>query len=272
MKSVHFKNVFKRKDAGTQRKAMLSMSHSHLCLLLFGVIAVLNSSCEKDHMLDCFKGTGSVETESRSAPAFNRVYVYDNVDAEIYPGHDFKIEVTAGSKLIESITTEVKDNVLYIHNENKCNWVRSFKNEFKAKVWLPDMVELNAYGSGDVTLKDTIRANEFVYNNWAATGDILMLFNTGSARPNIHTGSANITLRGHIGVLYLYNNGVGVVDARDCESDIIFTESLAPNNQYVNANHELDVKISYTGDIYYNGNPSTIKKQGVGTGRLIKMD
>ncbi len=223
-------------------------------------------------MLDCFKGTGSDETESRSVPSFNKVYVYDNVDAEIYPGHDFKVEVTAGGKLIESVTTEVKDGALYIRNENKCNWVRSFKNKFKAKVWLPDMVELNANGSGNVTLKDTIRANEFVYNNWAATGDILMLFNTGSAHPNIHTGSSNITMRGHIGVLYLYNNGVGVVDARDCDSDIIFTESLAPNDQFVNANNELDVKISYTGNIYYRGDPQIIKKEGVGSGRLIKLD
>ena len=272
MHTTYFKNIFKHTDAKTLRNSAWMMRYYYLYLFFFVAISILNTSCEKDHMLDCFKGTGSDETESRSTPAFNRIYIYNNMDVEIYPGHEFKIEITAGSKLIESITTEVENSTLRIRNENKCNWVRSFKNEFKAKVWLPDLVELNNYGSGNIILKDTIRANEFVYNNWGATGDVLMLFNTGSAHPNIHTGAANVTMRGHIGVLYLHNNGVGVVDARDCDSDIIFTESVAPNNQYVNANHELYAKISYSGDIYYKGNPTTIKLEGVGKGRLIKLD
>ena len=272
MHTIYLKKIFKHRGAKTQRNNALMTRHYYLHLLFFVAISFLSTSCKKDHMLDCFKGTGSDETESRSLPAFNRIYVYTNMDVEIYPGHEFKIEVTAGNKLIGSITTEVENSTLRIRNENKCNWVWSFKNEFKAKVWLPDLVELNNYGSGNITLKDSIRANEFVYNNWGATGDVLMLLNTTSARPNIHTGAANITMRGHVGVLYLYNNGVGVVDARDCDSDIIFTESVAPNNQYVNANNELYAKISYTGDIYYKGNPTTIKQEGLGKGRLIKLD
>ncbi len=272
MHSIYLKNIFKRRGAKTWSNNAFMTRHYYLYLIFFAAVSILNTSCQKDHMLDCFKGTGSDETESRSVTEFNRVYIYDNIDADIYPGHDFKIEVTAGSKLIESITTEVKGGTLYIRNENKCNWVRSFKNKFKARVWLPDMVELNANGSGNITLKDTIRANEFVYNNWAATGDILMLLNTGSARPNIHTGSANITMKGHIGVLYLYNNGVGVVDARDCDSDIIFTESVSPNKQYVNANYSLAAKISYSGNIYYKGNPQELKREGTGSGKLIKFD
>ena len=73
-------------------------------------------SCQKDHMLDCFKGTGNDKSEIRNITGFNRIKASNNVNVKIYPGYDFKVEVKAGSKLIEGITTEVKDSMLYIRN------------------------------------------------------------------------------------------------------------------------------------------------------------
>ncbi len=236
------------------------------------IVCIFLSSCNKDHMFDCFTGTGHDVTENRYEPYFNRIKASNNVDVEIYPGHNFKIEITCGDKLIDGITTTVKDSMLYIRNENKCNWVRSFKNKFTARVWLPEITELTANGSGNLTFKDTIRYDGFTYNNWGASGTVTFLFNTQSAHINIHTGPGDFKMYGHVGVHYLYNNGNGRLDASQLNTDVTFTENKGANNQYVRAKNFLSAKISYVGDIYYYGNPAEVEELGEGSGHLIKAD
>ncbi|HRF16002.1 MAG TPA: hypothetical protein PKV02_10270, partial [Bacteroidia bacterium] len=66
----------------------------------FGVLLMLAfCSCQKDHMFDCFKGTGIDKSEVRNISGFSRIKASNNVDVKIYPGHDYKVEVKAGSKL-----------------------------------------------------------------------------------------------------------------------------------------------------------------------------
>jgi hypothetical protein len=234
--------------------------------------SIIFSSCKKDHLFDCFKGTGDNVTECRYETGFTRVTANNNVDVEIYPGHEYKIEITAGGHLIDGITTTVKDSMLYISNENKCNWVRSFKNKFSAKVWLPQLTELTANGSGDITLLDTIRYDGFTYNNWGASGTVTFLFNTPSAHINIHTGPGDFKMYGYVAVNYLYNNGDGRLDASQLNTDVTFTENKGANYEYVKAKNYLSAKISYVGNIYYYGHPGEVERLGDGSGKLIQAD
>jgi hypothetical protein len=239
----------------------------------FGVLLMLAfCSCQKDHMFDCFKGTGIDKSEVRNISGFSRIKASNNVDVKIYPGHDYKVEVKAGSKLIDGITTEVKDSMLYIRNENACNWVRSFKNKFTVSVWMPDIAELTVNGSGNIDLMDTIRHNEFTFNNWGASGKVTFLFNTGAVRTNIHTGPGDFVFHGYVGVHYFYNNGNGIADASNLNTEVTFTENKGANKEYVRAKQWLTAKISYVGDIYYFGNPDSVVREGTGNGKLIKAD
>jgi hypothetical protein len=248
------------------------MKANHSQIYIIFLTGLLNMSCQKDHMADCFKGTGSQQIEERLTTAFNRIDISDNVEAVIYPGAPFKVKITAGSKLIASISTLVSDSVLYIRNENKCNWVRSFQNKFKAEIWLPEIIELTANGSGDIAVMDTIRYDGFTFNNWNASGKVSFLFNTASVRTNIHIGPGDFEMNGYVGVHYLYNNGDGVCNARNLKTDITYTENKGTNNQYVQVSGELSAKISYVGNIYYTGNPTTVERLGNGSGKLIKAD
>ncbi|HRC16575.1 MAG TPA: hypothetical protein PLY25_12905, partial [Bacteroidia bacterium] len=59
------------------------------CFLLLLVFC----SCQKDHMFDCFKGTGNDKSEIRNITGFNRIKASNNVDVKIYPGYDYQVEV-----------------------------------------------------------------------------------------------------------------------------------------------------------------------------------
>lgn len=250
-------------------KPIINISTFFFSLSLI-VSGVLLTSCDKEHMTDCFKGTGTDVTEERNLNGFTKIHANDNVDVTVYPGHDFKIKVTAGKKLIDGITTTIDDNyTLQIKNENKCNWVRSFKNKFKVDVWLPELQELNAYGSGSITLADTIRFNHFYFNNWSASGSVLLLFNAGSIHINMHTGPADVVMKGKAAINYLYHNGNGPVHGEDLQTEITYTENKGTNDEYVFATKILEAKISYIGNVYYKETPDSIFLRGDGSGKFI---
>ena len=68
-----------------------------LILILLG----FSMSCDKDHLLDCTKGTGPYFTVTRYIQGFNKIYLSDNVDLKIVPGKNWMVKVTAGQLLID---------------------------------------------------------------------------------------------------------------------------------------------------------------------------
>lgn len=223
-------------------------------------------------MFDCFKGTGSQTTEPRTLSGFSQIEMHNNVNVIVKPGADYSITVTAGNKLINGITTKLEGNSLVIKNENKCNWVRSFKNKFIVTVSMPQITGIINYGSGNLTCTDTIRGNELQLDNWTGSGSIKLLLNVGSCRTNVHTGSADFEYSGHVGVHYFYYNGNGPFNTLNCQSDIVFTENKGTNDIRIHATKLLDAKTSYVGNIFYKGDPDSIRIRELHEGNVIRID
>src|SRR5689334_18323193 len=98
--------------------------------LLIGILLLSLTTCQKEHLFDCFKSAGKSVTENRAATPFTNINLTNNVDLIINPDTTFYIKVTAGDNLIDGIITELQGTTLYIRNENRCNWMRSFKNTY----------------------------------------------------------------------------------------------------------------------------------------------
>lgn len=239
---------------------------------IFLMVVCFISACTKDHMLDCFKGTGKGTSEKRMLEGFSEIEMHDNVDVVLKPGQNFEIVVSAGSKLIDGIITEKKGNKLIVKNENKCNWVRSFKNKFSVTVSMPILTHVENYGSGNFSCTDTIRTNELQVDNWSGSGSLSFLFNVGSCRTNVHTGSADFIYSGHIGVHYFYYNGNGPFNTLQCQADIVFTENKGTNDINIFATKLLDAKTTYVGNIFYKGTPDSLKLQQMDKGKIIRID
>jgi hypothetical protein len=243
-----------------------------LGLTFLMAVFFLSNACQKDHLFDCFKGTGNTVTEKRVISGFTEIEMNDNVDVVVKPGADFEITVEAGSKLIDGIVTEKEGNRLFIRNENKCNWVRSFKNKFTVTVSLPEIIKFESYGSGNVNFIDTIRTNEFQFDNSGGSGSFNFLMNVGSCRTNVHTGVCDVNYHGHIGVHYFYYNGNGPFNTLNCQSDIVFTENKGTNDIKIFATKFLDAKSTYVGNIYYKGTPDSLRVREFDKGKIIRID
>src|SRR5204862_3278522 len=89
---------------------------------LMSALALLNYSCKKENLFDCFKSTGDVMTERRSISAFTDVEINNNVNVIFVQDSLTYVEANAGENLLPLIVTEIRNGKLYIENHNTCNW------------------------------------------------------------------------------------------------------------------------------------------------------
>ncbi len=238
----------------------------YLLVLLFSL-----TTCTKDHMFDCFKSTGETVTESRDVSAFSDIELDDNVDLIIHPNSAPYIKVTAGENLIDGIITELSGNKLYIRNENRCNWVRSFKNKFQVEIGIDQPQHIVYYGSGDITCIDSIKTPEFYFDCTNGSGSINFLLNNKKSEIRNHTGRIDIHLKGNSESAILFVNDVATLDATELSLETAHVRNSSTGDMKVNVISELSVEILYNGNIYYSGNPVITSTNITGTGKLIQI-
>ena len=238
-----------------------------IIVLLFIIFTF--STCKKDHLLDCFKSAGKTITENRETNAFININLTDNVDLIIHTDTTYFVKVTAGDNLINGIITERNNNTLYIRNENRCNWMRSFKNIYTVEIGMnqPELIHYN--GSGNITCLDTIRKEDFIFDSFGGSGTINLNFNSNKIHLNDHIGRADIHAFGFANESYIYVNDVGVLDASGMNTNYTYITNNSTGDCRINVKNELGFEIKYSGNIFYTGNPHILSQNFSGTGKLI---
>ncbi len=245
------------------------MQKRHIYFIIL-LIAVLLSACSKSPG-DCFTKTGNTVSDVRDLSAFTAIMMLDNVDVELIEGLDPKVEVIAGTNLIDKIKTEVIDSVLIISNVASCNFVRSYSQPLVAKVYFQKLDSIEYRSVGDLTcLSKIVNTDSFQINIYEGAGLIQLELQTAVSRLNFHYGTANLEVSGFSQVNYIYQASYGPINASDLITTYNYLENKSTNNTYVQANVGLGVTISSIGNVYYRGNP-TISLSKNGSGELIPL-
>ena len=242
-----------------------------LRLSIFVIALFVLSGCEKDSFCNCLQSTGSETSETRMLPDFTSVEMNQNVDVIVRKGPLNMATVTAGKKLLDGISTKVENGKLYISNQNKCNWLRDYKNKFTVEVQYRELYFLTTRGSGNFNCADTLTSSEFQVDSWNGSGTINLLLNCNEVRLKLHTGPADINAAGTADVLYLYTAGNGFLRTAALVSDYAYVTTKSTGDTEVHPVKELEAIIEYQGDVYYKGNPQVISTDITGSGQLIRF-
>jgi len=241
--------------------------------ILLGCLIVLAvNSCEKGHVFDCFKGTGDITVETRPAGAINRIILNDNINLIIKQDTIESIQVEAGEKINGSILTELQDGELTISNDNRCNWVRSFRNEFTVYVSVTELNYIYYVGSGNISSLNSIESEWFEFECYDGAGSVDLSLDTETSWIVIHLGVVDVEVKGNSDISYVYTAGYGPVDCVNLMTGITYITNNGSNNCFINVKDELGAKIGSMGNIYYKGNPDSIEKTITGSGQLIPLD
>lgn len=233
-------------------------------------IIALSAGCKKENLGDCFKSTGSLTTEMRELPPFNRLEVEDNVNVYIRFGETNKAAIEAGDNLLDLIETEVVENTLYIRNKNTCNWVRSYKVPVNIELHCQQLNELIARGFGEIQTLDTLHTDIFLAEQWLASGIIKLLLNTDQVYLKTHTGPADFECSGVTDYLYAYNSSQGIFHLEDIQANdgLIWNDGVG--DIYVNVSDTLEMELDNKGDIYYFGDPAYVTIETSDDGQAIR--
>ena len=234
------------------------------------ILSFIFLSCEQEDVGNCFESTGKIIKEKRELFTFSSIEINDHIEVNLHHSDVYYVEVTAGENLINLVRTKVKDQVLVIENENRCNWMRSYTAKNVVDVYCPVVYELTYYGSAKVQCIDTIKQEEFILNMWESSGSVDILFKGDYIELKSHTGPGDIHFSGECRELISYMNGNGNFNSLNaqCEKAVVINQNSG--NLKVRVDSFMRAEIKDNGNIEYLGNP-TIDLEDLGKGELIKL-
>ncbi len=238
-----------------------------LCIFLLFLL-----SCKKENMCDCIKSTGKIKFQERIVGDFSNIWLEDNINIILKPDTINKITIEAGENLLKLIHTEIKNNYLYITNENRCNWVRKFDIPINAYISLKKLDTISYWGSGNISCTDTLKNAIFQIDVHDGSGTVDLTINTYESRLKIHTGPPTLNIDGITKSSIVYQFGTGIINAKNLISEYTYLKNFGTNDCYIYVTKELEAKINDIGNVYYKGNPYSIKTEYTSTGKLIKIE
>ena len=236
--------------------------------LLFVPMLISFSSCNREDAPDCVQLAGTYATEERNLEAFSAVELNDYIQYELCDTNYYGVLITAPGNLISDIETEVEGGKLTIRNTNKCNFVRSYKNRITIRICAPDFQDIQNYSTGAITTVNAMQGSLFSIDNRGAAGVHRLLLKVDTVNIASHTGVSDAIVSGQCDVVYLFNQGLGVIDAGQLQSQSAYVNNSSLNDMYVNVRDYLYAYILFSGSVFYDGNPSSIDQIVEGNGSL----
>lgn len=239
------------------------------CIWLLLMLAFL--SCKKENLCDCVKSNGKINTIYHDVSGFNCISTKDKMDVYISQGNAYEVKVEAGSNLQKLIRTELDGETLRVHNDNKCNWVRGYKERIKVYITAPYYKYLKNDGVGTIESIGVITQDTLT----------VRIENSGSINLNIDVkqfsgsthGNGDLYLKGYTNYFNYNFTGTNYIYADELlVRNYIYLYQNSIGSAYVAApeNGLLDVVINTSGNVFYKGNPSVINLTRNNKGELIK--
>jgi hypothetical protein len=221
-------------------------------------------------LCDCFKGTGKQTSEVRSLEVFNQVYVQDEIEVHLTEGAEYKVKVEAGKQVIKLVKTIVKDGVLTISDDNKCDFTRSYKRKVIVYLTLPKLRKIENNGLGDVYMDSQFTCDTLNYY-MSNSGNLHLNLNADIVYGGMH-GNGDVYMKGLVNESSVFAGGQGYFYGFDAVAQKMILTLNTSGRMEVNVNSfmKIDMFERSTGDIYYKGYPSSIwKATFAGKGKLI---
>jgi hypothetical protein len=244
------------------------MNHLKILFSGFSLLLVMIAGCTKESGV-CVSGSGELIRQERSVSAFDSISLSNYVNLFLSCDTITRVTVEAGSKIQPGISVKVVDRQLIITNYNTCNWLRSYKSPINVYVSSPKLWKIYYEASGNITSTNTLKYDSLKIEVWGGCGTISLNLDISRGFFALNSGTADFILRGKCPINSIYSSQYGKIDARDLQTAYTFITNNGSNDCYVRASQDLQCTIGNIGDVYYTGNPVSVKEVNTGSGKLI---
>lgn len=239
------------------------MKKFSLLFCLFFIAASTQAIAQKQ------QGNGNVTTQERSISSYEGLNVSGSFNVEMISSMNGKLSITTDKNLLESIVTEVKDDVLIIRNKKKHYLRPSGAKKVIIKVPMADVNNVKLSGSGKIYADSAIAADSFKASS-AGSGKIELSIKAETVSARL-AGSGKINLKGSATNIKVKHAGSGSVRLQGIQAKNGTVSLAGSGSVYVRCSHKLDVSVAGSGSVRYFGEPKDklhSKVAGSGSVRL----
>ena len=235
------------------------------------ILILIVFSCKKPEDRACIKSTGELKTVEINVPTFDKLWLGPHMKYVLVQDTVEKVVISGGENLLNFITTNVENNTLVITNENKCNFLRTYKKNITVEIHVKDLIKVEFEGTKELSCQNQLVQNNVLFLIRDGAGEVNLNLLANSLTTIVTHGWGNFKLEGTVNFLKLEvkSNGFGSTYNMDV-NDSIYVISTTAENIAVNCDNALmRAEIGSIGDIEYKGFPSFLQLDKYGSGELI---
>lgn len=199
---------------------------------------------------------------------YEKINVSGFFDVELVTGEEGKITLKAEENLAQYIVIDVENNTLKIRAEKGIHLAPSRGKKILITVPFQSLNEVSLAGSGDITTKNPITANEFKAT-LSGSGDLHLEVDAKEITSEV-SGSGDITMKGKSDVFNCSVTGSGDMNAKDLQSATVSAKVTGSGDCSVYCTDSLEARVVGSGDILYYGDPKKKDTKVAGSGDISK--
>jgi len=249
---IFFKK-YKPKMSFMKTTSILLFSSAFFCLVCL-------ASCIRLHAIE---GNGNVTMENRNVSPYSEVRSEGSFN--VYISYDIvqSVKVEAEENLLPYIETDVHGSTLIIKTRDH----RNIENNYPIRIYIktPTIGNIELSGSGMINC-DSVNAS-YLNLHLSGSGDMSVIALSNKIKAHV-SGSGEINLRGIANETDFDINGSGDIHSYNLQQDTCFADISGSGDMYVYVVKFLDVRISGSGKVHYQGNP-VVNTSITGSGMVI---
>lgn len=240
-------------------------------LLIINGLLVLFFSCKKAEDRACFKGVGKETTLEIPLVSFDKMLLKEHLIYVLVQDTVNKVVLSGGENLLNFIEVDVTDGMLTLSNENRCNFLRSYKKKVTAEIHFKTLINLEFIGTEELSNKGTLELGWFTMLIRDGAGPVKLNMHADAVFATISHGWGDFTFTGEVNHANLNVRSNGFCDTYGLNvADSLIVISKTQGAIRVNANNaQLFAETNADGNIYFKGSPVSKSFNRYGKGDLI---
>jgi hypothetical protein len=240
---------------------------------IIALVLIFAVGCKKAEDRACWKSTGDESSLVLPINTFvDTLILGENFNYRLIPDTVEYIEVAGGENVIPFVQALESNGKIVISNENKCNFLRSFKKKIQVNIHLKQLRFLRYTGGGEVVSSDTIHTSELRLFIVDGGGPVNLMVQTGYLEAVIAHGYGDFTFSGTSLATFLNCQSNGFCDTRNLSTtgNLRVRSSSSADMRVNAAQTNFIVEIYGRGNIRYTGTPNSLVTTITGEGQLIQ--
>ena len=235
------------------------------------IITFLFTNCKKAEDRKCFKSTGVISAKEINLESFSKMFLGPHIKYVLVQDTIEKIILIGGENVLNLVETSITDYELTVVNNNKCNFLRSYKKDIIAEIHLIDVYSFHFEGTKELICENTLNLGNVTFTTRDGAGEVNLDLNANSLAFIVTHGWGNFNLTGNVNFLKfdVRSNSFGNAYGLNVTDSIHVISSTAETIKINTTGNLLRTEIRGGGDVWYVGTPTFLELNEYGDGRLI---